>query len=194
MLVSVNCHIIQVEIFLVLDMTSNFPLYHGHFRYYLWDFRSHLNLCFCRPPLTLCRRVNRHATSLLPGEGRNPGSLLSLFWHHVGEGHLITCGQAWKFKLPIRHPHQHSPFWEGARCFVNAPHLGNHWHHMEWGEVHYYPVGMKVLAPHPGFSNTAPVGKKGHLVTARQASKSRLPMKPLLMGVVMGWELFVMFG
>ena len=43
---------------------------------------------------------------------------------------------------------------------------------------------MKVLAPHSDFSTTTPVGEKEHFVTAGQASKPRLPIKPLLMGVV----------
>lgn len=43
---------------------------------------------------------------------------------------------------------------------------------------------MKVLAPHSEFSTTTPFGDKKHHVTARQASKSRLPIKPLLMEVV----------
>ena len=54
----------------------------------------------------------------------------------------------------------------------------------EEDEVYYYPAGMKVLAPHSEFSTTTACGEKKHHVTARQASKSRLPIKPLLMEVV----------
>ena len=54
----------------------------------------------------------------------------------------------------------------------------------EEDEAYYYPAGTKVLAPHSEISTTIPVGEKEHHITARQASKSRLPIKPLLMDMV----------
>lgn len=90
----------------------------------------------------------------------------------------------------------------GSSCFP----LGFHWHPPRAGREQdnllLLPVwaptdttgsgvrfiiiqqGWKSLALHSDFSTTTPVGEKEHFVAAGQASKSRLPIKPLLMGVV----------